>query len=211
MSIIRKQTTIAYRCPDCGCIVRSVVGVFSLSADMIKLKCPCGASALDIVYTHDKKVRITVPCIVCPAPHTYVISGDVFFEREAFTLACTYSGLGVCFIGSEYGVDNEIRMSEEELIEIAGEDALRQFSENRGEGESLTDPQVLDIIMYTLKELEDEGNIHCRCENGGDYELQLGDEDIFVVCKKCGAEYAVRAGSLTAAQDFLNADSITLT
>ena len=103
------------------------------------------------------------------------------------------------------------RMSEEELIEIAGEDALRQFSDNRGERESLTDPQVLDIILYTLKELEDEGNIRCRCEDGGDYELQFGDEDVFVVCKKCGAEYAVRAGSLSAAQDFLNADSITLT
>ena len=27
----------------------------------------------------------------------------------------------------------------------------------------------------------------CR-EDGGDYELQLGDESVFVVCKKCGKD-----------------------
>lgn len=209
MILDQKQTTIAYRCPDCGSIVRSVVGIFSLSAEMIKLKCPCGGSALDIVYTKDKKIRLTVPCLVCPSPHSYLISSNAFFEREIFTLACTYSGLDVFFAGTEAEVDRAVAASEAELIELAGEDALEALAHTRSE-EELIDPQVLEVIMYVLKELEDEGNIHCGCEDGGDYELQLGDESVFIVCKKCGKEYEIRANSVTAAQDFLNADEITL-
>ncbi len=211
MVIDNKQTTIAYRCPHCGTIVRSVVGIFSLSAEMIRLKCPCGESALDIVYTKDKKVRITVPCIVCPSPHTYLISSGVFFERDIFTLACTYSGLDICFVGSEAKVDEAILRSDEELIELAGEEALEALANAKGEKESLTDPQVLEVIMYVVKELEDEGNIHCGCTDGGEYELEFDDDSVFIVCKKCGAEYQVKANSVSAAQAFLNVDEITLT
>lgn len=210
MILDQKQTTIAYRCPSCGSIVRSVVGIFSLSAEMIRLKCPCGESALDIVYTKDKKVRLTVPCLVCPTPHNYLVSSTAFFERDIFTLSCTYSGLDVFFAGSEENVDKAIAESEAELIELVGEDALESLAHTRGE-ETLTDPQVLEVIMYVVKELEDEGNIHCKCPVGGEYELQLGDESVFVVCKKCGAEYEIHANSVSAAQAFLEADEIVLT
>ena len=37
MVLQQKQTTVAYRCPECGSIVLSLVGVFALSADMIRL------------------------------------------------------------------------------------------------------------------------------------------------------------------------------
>lgn len=210
MILDQKQTAIAYRCPHCGSIVRSVVGIFTLSADMIRLKCPCGESALDLVYTKDKKIRITVPCLVCPSPHSYLISSDAFFSRECFNLACTYTGLDLFFSGTESEVDRAIAEAEAELIELAGDDALEALSKTRGE-EDLADPQVLEVIMYVVKELEDEGNIHCGCEDGGEYELQLGDESVFVVCKKCGREYEVKANSVAAAQAFLEADEITLT
>lgn len=210
MVLDQKQTTIAYRCPECGAVIRGAVGIFSLTADMIKLKCPCGCSELDIVYTKDKKVRLTVPCFVCPSPHSYLISSGVFFERELFTLACTYSGIDICFIGSEEAIDKAIAENEAELMELAGEDAIESLASSR-EKESLADPQVIEIIRYVLLELVDEGNIHCRCADGGEYELEFGDESVFVVCKKCGSELEIPSGSVDAAYAFLNADEITLT
>lgn len=210
MILGQKQTTIAYRCPECGCIVRSVVGIFSLSADMIKLKCPCGGSSLDISYTRDHKVRLNVPCLVCPSSHSYLISPNVLFGRELFTTTCTYSGLDICFIGNEDKIDEAIAASEAELIELGGEEALELLVGAKKSPETLSDPQILDIIYYVIKDLEEEGSIHCNCPDGGEYELQLGDEHIYVVCKKCGAEYAVRANSVSAAHDFLNVDEITL-
>ena len=86
MVLQQKQTTVAYRCPECGAIVLSLVGIFALTADMIRLKCPCGQSELEILYTKDKKVRLTVPCFACPTSHSYLISSSLFFEKELFTL-----------------------------------------------------------------------------------------------------------------------------
>ena len=53
MILDKKETTIAYRCPECGASVVGMVGIFTLSADMIRLKCPCGKSELEFLYTKD--------------------------------------------------------------------------------------------------------------------------------------------------------------
>ena len=55
MVLESKQTTVAYRCPHCGAGVLSAVGMFSLAADMVKLKCTCGQSEMEIVYSKDGK------------------------------------------------------------------------------------------------------------------------------------------------------------
>ena len=60
----------------------SAVGFFNLSADMIKLKCDCGGSEMSIVYGKDSKVRVGVPCILCPNPHQFTLSSSVFFEKD---------------------------------------------------------------------------------------------------------------------------------
>lgn len=121
MILNEKKTTVAYRCPECGAIVRSMVGVFTLTADMMRLKCPCGGSDITIVYTNDDKVRITVPCFVCPSPHTFNVSSQAFFSRELLTLPCAYSGLDVCFIGDEEHVIAATEEADRELEEMLGE------------------------------------------------------------------------------------------
>ena len=50
-----KDTTIAYRCPECGTTVMSVVGALALSGDIIKLKCDCGGSELLLENTDEAK------------------------------------------------------------------------------------------------------------------------------------------------------------
>ena len=103
MILDEKKTTVAYRCPGCGAMVRSMIGAFTLSADMMRLKCPCGESDITIVYTPDKKLRLNVPCFFCPKPHNFLVSRNMFFGRELFTLPCAYSGLDICYIGEEGG------------------------------------------------------------------------------------------------------------
>ena len=104
MILDEKKTTVAYRCPGCGAMVRSMIGAFTLSADMMRLKCPCGESDITIVYTPDKKLRLNVPCFFCPKPHNFLVSRNMFFGRELFTLPCAYSGLDICYIGEEKAV-----------------------------------------------------------------------------------------------------------
>ena len=212
MILNQKETTVAYRCPECGASVMSMVGVFTLTADMIRLKCPCGQSELEIVYTKDRKVRLNVPCFLCPSPHSFLISSQMFFDRDLFALPCGYSGLDVCFVGNKDKVQKAMKKAEEELVSLLGDTSFEQLSSQRhGNGErELTDPQVYDIVMYVIRDLADEGRILCSCPDGGDYEAEILDDCIHVRCKQCGDSIDIPAGSLTAANDFLGCEELDL-
>ena len=199
MIIEPQKTTVAYRCPVCGTGVISAVGMFSLSADMIKLKCTCGKSEMTMVYTPDKKVRLSVPCLLCPKPHNFVVSQSIFFGRDLFLLPCPYSDLNICFMGEMNHVKAELARSELELL-------------HKQEEELLPDPQILDIIMFVIHDLEAEGKIFCKCANheDGEYDCQMMEDGILVFCKKCGASHVVPVNNLLGAQAFLDCDSLHL-
>ncbi|MBO5845424.1 MAG: hypothetical protein J6Q77_02145 [Clostridia bacterium] len=210
-----KQTTVAYRCPHCGAGVMSAVGLFSLNADMVKLKCTCGKSEMTVVYSKDGKVRLTVPCILCPNPHSFTVNSSVFFNNELFLLPCPYSDINICMTGEQNKVKAELARTELELLDLLEEHGLESFDVFHGE-QTLTDPQILDIILFVINDLDAEGKIYCRCEraeseeNTGDYEVEMLPEGIKISCKKCGASKIIPANSLINAHEFLNSDDLTL-
>ena len=186
MILNQKQTTIAYRCPICGCGVMSMVGAFTLSADMMKLKCPCGESALTITYTPEKKIRLDVPCVICGKSHN--------------------------FVGREELVSAELERTENELKKIlsdSGLDSLEQLHPH--DDEALPDAQIYDIVRFLVRELEADGDIECECPEGeGSYDFEILDSAIRVFCCNCGAEYIFPADSVSAAQDFINCSHLKL-
>jgi hypothetical protein len=123
-----KQTTVAYRCPSCGAGVLSVVGLFNLGADMVKLKCDCGKSEMTMVMTSDKKVRFTVPCILCPKPHNFTVSSNIFFNKELFVLPCPYSDINIAMMGEVNHVKAELSRTELELLDLLEKSGLSDFS-----------------------------------------------------------------------------------
>lgn len=216
MILDKKESTIAYRCPYCGDTVTSVVGIFSLSGDMIKLRCQCKQSELGITYTPDKKMRLSVPCIACPRPHNYVIGQNTFFSREngVFKLPCSYSGIDICFIGRSEEVTEAVRKSNDEIVrmmEDAGLDDLSKIRDNEDVNIE-RDPQVEDIVRLAIAELDDEGLIKCKCQNNAiskfDFVLEPGRAVIF--CTECGASASVEMHGITDAMAFLESDGITL-
>lgn len=211
MLLNQKQTSVAYRCPSCGSVVRSMVGVFGLTADMLRLKCPCGNSEMTVVYTSDKKVRMTVPCFLCPNPHNYTVSSGVFFDRDRFAFACPYSGVDIAFIGNEKNVSEMVDESNRELVEMLGENGIEQIANSRMKKDLFSDPQILDIIMYVIHDLDEAGEIKCRCENGGEYEVEVGDDSVKVSCCRCGASVEIPADSTISANAFLHCDHLELT
>ncbi len=211
MVLETKQTTIAYRCPACGAGVMSAVGPFQLSAEMFKLKCSCGGSEMTVLKTKDGKIRFTVPCILCPNPHTYTVNASVVFGKDLFVLPCPYSDLNIAVMGDRDHVKAELSRSELELLDLLEKNGVSSFEALHGE-EYLKDPQVLEIITYVIKELDEEGKIHCRCPENekSEYEAEILPEGIRVTCKKCGATKLIPTDSLIAAHEFLNADSLDL-
>ena len=117
------QTHIAYRCPACGTAVMGFVGKFALSAGMVRLKCSCTESHLDINVTSDKKLRLTVPCVFCKKSHSFTLSQTIFFERDSFLLNCPYSNMDIAFIGEKEKVDENLQRTGEELTRL-GDDCI---------------------------------------------------------------------------------------
>ena len=212
MVLESKQTTVAYRCPHCGAGVLSAVGLFSLSADMVKLKCDCGHSEMTVVQCRDGKVRLTVPCIFCPNPHVFTVSRSLFYGKELFVLPCPYSDVNICIIGEINRVKAELARTELELLDIMEENGISDFSVlHQDEQSVLTDPQIFDIVMFVIHDLEAEGKITCRCPDGdGEYEAEVLDDAIRVSCTKCGAERLIPTDSCLGAHAFLNCDSLHL-
>ena len=211
MVLESKNSTVAYRCPSCGSGVMSVIDTFRLSADMVKLKCDCGGSEMSIVYTKDSKVRFTVPCILCPNPHQYTLSSNVFFSKELFVLPCHYSGINIAMMGETNSVKAELARTELELLDMLEKSGIDSFESIRGE-QTLTDPQVVEIVLYVIKELDEEGRIECKCQGEGEreYEIEFLRESMRVSCKACGASKEIPTQSLIDAHEFLNADRLVL-
>ena len=212
MVLENKQSTVAYRCPICGSGVMSVVDAFRLSGDMIKLKCTCGGSEMSMVRTSDGKIRFTVPCILCPNPHSYTVSSSLFFGKDLFVLPCPYSDINIAMMGETNHVKAELSRTELQLLDMLEESGLDSFEDIKAGEQYLTDPQVLQIITYVIKELDDEGKITCKCPQGveGSYELEMTPQGLVISCSNCGATKTISTDSLIQAYDFLNADSLIL-
>ena len=163
MVLDTKKATVAYRCPHCGCGVISVVDIFSLSADMIKLKCSCGQSELEVINRPDGKVRLKVPCMLCSSGHMYTVSKNLFFGRDLFVLPCPCSDINICFMGDENKVKAELARTELELLQILEDNGMDSFAALHGEPGMLTDPQILEIVLFVIRDLDAEGKIYCRC------------------------------------------------
>ena len=206
-----KQTTLAYRCPHCGAGVMSLVGLFSLTADMLKLKCDCGESELTLVYS-DGKVRLTVPCLFCPNPHTFTLNSSVFFGKELFTLPCPYTDVNIAMTGEVNNVKAELARGELQLIEMLEENGIDSLEAFHAKEDIFTDPQIFDIITFVIRELDAEGKIYCNCKSEAEkeYDVEIEDEGVRVTCKGCGATRLIPTDTLLAANAFLHADSLYL-
>lgn len=223
MVIEPKQTTVAYRCPHCGSGVLSAVGMFSLTADMMKLKCSCGKSELEIVYSKDGKVRLKVPCMICPSGHSYTVSRNIFFGRDIFVLPCPVSDINICFMGETDRVKFELSRTELQLLQILEDNGISSFEALHGEEEILTDPQIAEIVLFVIHDLEAENKIYCKCNPAsvGDekktddgeerlYDVEILDDGIKVTCTECGSSRVIPTDSLLTAHAFLNCDALYL-
>lgn len=218
MILDQKKTTIAYRCPHCTHSVFSVIGVFTLSGDLIRLKCACEESDLTIAYTADKKIRITVPCLVCPKPHTFTVSPGAFFDREFLALPCAYTGLDIAFIGTHEKVSAAIEETGNQLLKAlqdAGYESLAALRKQNEDAEKdfLGDSQVEDIVRFMLCELDEDGKIECYCKEEGEipyYNFQILSERVRVYCECCNAEAVLPLAGPADASGFLNLDEIHL-
>ncbi len=207
------NTHVAYRCPSCGTTIYGFVGKFALKANMLRIKCPCGNSQMDITITNDEKIRLSVPCIFCAQNHSYVVSQSIFFERDLFLLACPYSNMDIAFIGDKEKTDGELERTQGELeallTSLEAENLSDIQPQDMEEDEILPDAHLYDIVRFVVKDLEAEGKVDCPCHSGS-YELRYAEGGIEVYCPVCNATQLFTPPSLSGAEEYIKIDSIQL-
>ena len=210
-----RQAHIAYRCPECGTAVFGLIGDFAAKADMLRLKCPCGKSRMQIAPSRDRsKFRFDVPCLFCRQDHRFTVASSIVFGDRLFLLNCPYTNMDIGFLGTKDEVDGALDQAEKEITKLAGMfgvERLRDLQpEELTDDEMLPDAHIHDIVRYVVKELEAEGNITCPCK-GGTYETAMTKNGILVYCPTCGASHLFPANSVSDAEQFLQCDRLELT
>ena len=216
MILESKHTTIAFRCPICAKAILSGVNLFRLQGDLLKLKCPDCDTALTVHKTNEGNFRLSVPCLFCPKPHSYVLGADSFFNGDLFSLPCGLSGMDILYMGKEERVKEALDESEKELFDILEEEDLQQLSmmhQNNREEEEMPDPGVEHVVRFLLCELEDEGKISCFCDGKEEiplYDFQFLSERVRIFCHCCNAETYLPLRSEADAEHFIRMDALEL-
>jgi len=208
-----KRTQIAYRCPDCAVATVGFLGGLGAVSDMLRLKCSCGESAMDIKKQNDGKIHLSVPCVYCKSNHSYVVSPEIMMRDELTKFSCPYSGMGIAFIGGEDEISSEVEKSAEELSRIMASLEAEDVSDIQpqyvSEDSMPPDPSIFDTINFVVRDLEAEGKVSCPCKNGR-YDLRFTDDGMQVYCTSCGASYDFYARSVSVAEEYLTLAEIKL-
>lgn len=212
MKKIERQE-IAYRCPHCAVATLGFLGGLHSVSDMLRLRCECGESALEIRPIDGTKVHIDVPCVYCKDTHAYVISSDILRREQPTALPCPSSRHDILFIAGEADMASTLERSANELATILesfeAEDVKDIQPMDIDEAECAPDPAIYDVLNFVVRDLEDAGGISCPCKRGP-YELRFTDDGAEVYCTSCGATYRFYATSASTAETYLAVDSITL-
>ena len=208
-----KRKQIAYRCPDCGYATVGFIGGLTAISDMLRLKCECGASALDISKRQDGKIHLSVPCVYCKDTHGYNVSRDLVLRDDVTKLPCPFSGMDIAIFADEEKLPAELSRTAEELVRIMGSLEAEELSDIQPTDvdgdENVPDPAIYDSINLLLRELEADGAVKCPCSNGG-YDLRFTESGIQIYCVSCGASHTFHATSAAMAEEYLSLDDLTL-
>lgn len=213
MNSQKKHAHIAYRCPECNDMIYGLVGETVLNSHAMRLKCTCGKTSLDISPTPDKKIKFSVPCVLCRENHNFIISPTLFFERDIFLGGCPYANVNILFIGDKEKIDYAVLQNDKTLAKLMADMGAEELEDlqpiDMDEDEILPDASVYDLIRFVVKDLEAEGKVDCPCHSGK-YDLRYAPNGIQVYCEDCGAAYFFSCVSASAAEEYLNTSEIKL-
>jgi hypothetical protein len=176
------------------------------------LKCSCGESVATIEIPENKKISVTVPCMLCSYSHVYTMTQDVFFNNNVFVARCPMSNIAICFVGNDSKVNEAIEASNAEISEMFGDgDFISSLPSENEKYTTLSDPMILNMIKFVINDLDEENKIICDCSNReGNYSCDIFDEHILIKCNTCKKQKRIDIIGTGHAMDFLETDKLIL-
>ena len=155
-----KRNQIAFRCHGCGTMTVGFLGGIAKLSDMLRLKCECGESALEIKKQDEGKLCLSVPCVYCKSEHRYTIPATMTAREAGVKLPCPFSGIDILFIADEKEMPALIEESERNLsrvlVSFEAEDIEDIQPQDIGEAESSPDPDLFTTLNFLVRELDEE-------------------------------------------------------
>lgn len=203
------MTTVAYRCPVCGAILTFDVTAERLGKGKINMQCiQCHKSQIEISRLPSGAVNLIVPCLVCPHPHSYNLSYEMFFERESYCFPCSFSGIDICFIGDMDSVEDEIIRSGGEISAIL--EATKEQDDRAGDASAmLADTSVMREVLFAIGNLDEEKKISCVCGSKA-VKVLLDYDKAVLVCKVCSKKKEIAARTRIDANAAIDMDEIII-
>jgi hypothetical protein len=123
-----------------------------MDGNLIKIKCVCAGSELIVQALKNNKFRLTVPCILCPTPHSFTLSSGAFFQKDLFPFSCKFTAINICYIGGSNKVFEAMKQNEEELMKT-----FAAYEDEYGDdydGDDFNDFDDFDIFGDDLKDFD---------------------------------------------------------
>ena len=204
-----RKTRIAYRCAYCGSVISADISPDMLTHSFTLPCTECRKSKLEMTVTSDDKVKLIVPCLMCPHPHPYVVSKDIFFGRDIFMLPCSFTGLDICFIGDEDFVEDEIDRSGAEIKQMTEAEDEKDVEAKKNAAGLVADTSVMREVLFAIGKLDEEKNIRCVCGSHA-VKVLLDYDKATIVCKVCGKKKDIPARTRFDANDAIDLEEIAI-
>lgn len=205
----QSSTNIAFRCVCCGAIISAKVNPFMMRGGF-NLKCTeCGKSTLSLSLDRENRVRLTVPCLFCPHPHPYTVAAETFFSKDIFLLSCSFSGMDICFIGTdEDKIEDEIDRTESLIMDLVAD--MKDDEEEMKQSDMLVaDTNVVREVLFALDQLMTEGKLKCSCGSRA-VKVVIDYDTVGLICKVCGKRRDLPARTRFDANDAIDLEELTL-
>ena len=174
--IIKTDTLIAMRCPECGKLDYYSLSRFEFSGQKrIEFKCSCGCVKLILTTKDRKNYWLQVPCVVCESKHVRSLSAKMLWSDEVNYLFCHETGLELGYIGPQDMV-RELAEAQQETMEVLGGLGADDGYFNNSE--------IMFEVLNCLHGIAEQGLLYCQCGNY-DVDVEIFPDRLELHCKEC--------------------------
>lgn len=174
--LIKTETTLALRCPDCGRSTLQTVSRFTFGCEKSReVLCSCGSLLLVVSTKNQKSYWLEINCVICESTHLYRLAPGELWSREVFHLSCQETGLELGCIGPYERVKAYLQTKEQ---------ALEILVEEMGGPNYFRDAEVMLSTLTYVHTLAEEGGLSCPCGENR-IELEIFPDRVELHCRHC--------------------------
>lgn len=184
--LIKAETTLALRCPDCGRLLLHNLSRFDFGREKTKeITCSCGSPQVVVSTKRNKSFWLEINCVICDSVHLYRLSAKELWSRDVVHLSCQETGLELGHIGARDKIKEYIKHHEE---------ALEALVEEMGGQDYFDNAEVMLTVLAHVHTLAEEGNLKCACGKSR-IELEIFPDRIELHCRHCGRMHVLPANA----------------